>query len=167
MAMKLLLPVVLGLGGLAGGAGLALALKPAPDPLADAAACAEDPDCERVAALAPVAPARGAVETVPLDKPFVVPVFENGRPAGMVVIGLALEVGRGQASHVLTLQPRLRDAFLGVMFRHANSGGFDGSFTEGQKMADLKAALLGSAEEVMTGIPVAEVLVTEIVRQDR
>jgi flagellar protein FliL len=53
------------------------------------------------------------------------------------------------------------------MFRHANSGGFDGSFTEGQKMADLKAALLVSAEEVMTGIPVAEVLVTEIVRQDR
>jgi flagellar protein FliL len=167
MAMKLLLPLVLGLGGLAGGVGLALALKPAADPLADAAACAEDPDCERVAALVPVVPGRGGLETVPLDKPFVVPVFENGRPAGMVVIGLALEVGRGQATHVLPLQPRLRDGFLAVMFRHANSGGFDGSFTEGQKMADLKAALLGSAEEVMTGIPVAEVLVTEIVRQDR
>jgi flagellar protein FliL len=165
--MKLLLPLVLGLGGLAGGVGLGLALKPAPDPLVEAAACAEDPGCERVAALAPVAIGRGGLETVALDKPFVVPVFENGRPAGMVVVGLALEVGRGQSMHVLTLQPRLRDGFLAVMFRHANSGGFDGSFTEGQKMADLKAALLGTAREVMTGIPVAEVLVTEIVRQDR
>ncbi len=165
--MKLLLPLVLAFGGLAGGVGLGVALRPAPDPLAEAAACAEDPDCERVAALAPATIARGGLETVALDKPFVVPVFEDGRAAGMVVIGLALEVGRGQTTHVLALQPRLRDGFLAVMFRHANSGGFDGSFTEGQKIADLKAALLGSAQEVMPGIPVADVLVTEIVRQDR
>ena len=41
------------------------------------------------------------------------------------------------------MKPRLRDSFLKVMFRHANSGGFDGSFTSGRKMDDLKSALLG------------------------
>jgi flagellar protein FliL len=165
--MKLLLPLVFGLGGLAGGVGLGVALMPEPDRIAEAATCAEDPDCDRVAAVTPAPVARHGLETVALDKPFVVPVFEDGRPAGMVVVALALEVGRGQAVHVAPLQPRLRDGFLEAMFRHANSGGFDGSFTEGQKIADLKAALLDTAQRVMIGIPVAEVLVTEIVRQDR
>jgi hypothetical protein len=52
------------------------------------------------------------------------------------------------------------------MFRHANSGGFDGSFTAGQKMQDLKSALLVAAREIMPETPVTEVLITDIVRQD-
>ena len=46
------------------------------------------------------------------------------------------------APSVEAVKPRLRDSFLKVMFRHANSGGFDGSFTAGRKMEDLKSALL-------------------------
>ena len=65
------------------------------------------------------------------------------------------------------MKPRLRDSFLKVMFRHANSGGFDGSFTAGRKMDDLKSALL---ERRPGGAwprrPVEEVLITEIARQD-
>jgi hypothetical protein len=67
---------------------------------------------------------------------------------------------------VAAVEPRLRDQFLKVMFRHANSGGFDGSFTSGRKMEDLKSALLGAAREVMSETPVEEVLITEIARQD-
>ena len=52
------------------------------------------------------------------------------------------------------------------MFRHANSGGFDGSFTTGRKMEDLKSALLGPRARCMTETPVEEVLITEIARQD-
>ena len=64
------------------------------------------------------------------------------------------------------MKPRLRDSFLKVMFRHANSGGFDGSFTAGRKMDDLKSALLNAAREVMEKTPVEKVLITEIARQD-
>jgi flagellar protein FliL len=52
------------------------------------------------------------------------------------------------------------------MFRHANSGGFNGSFTAGRKIEDLKSALLVAAREAMPGAPVDEVLITEIARQD-
>ena len=52
------------------------------------------------------------------------------------------------------------------MFRHANSGGFDGSFTSGRKMDDLKSALLRTAHDVIPEAEVGEVLITEIARQD-
>jgi flagellar FliL protein len=160
---KILLPVVLALGGLGAGIAAGLALRPAPEP--DAAAC-EDADGEACDAPAEVELARGESAFVPLDKPFVIPVFDRDRVAAMVVLSLALDVPSEQADAVARLQPRLRDSLLAVMFRHANSGGFDGSFTAGQKMADLKAGLLTAARTVLEGIPVREVLVTEIVRQD-
>jgi hypothetical protein len=84
----------------------------------------------------------------------------------MVVLSLSVEIATGQATTVESVQPRLRDSFLAVMFRHANSGGFDGSFTAGQKMQDLKSALLVVAREIMPTTPVTEVLITDIVRQD-
>jgi flagellar protein FliL len=166
--MKILLPLGIALLGLGGGLGAGFALKPAPE----IAEPCEGEDCPDPALAdgAPAAPAPqtvfGALEYVALEKPFIVPVFADDRVAAMVVLSLSVEVPEGQRNNVLALQPRLRDGLLAVMFRHANSGGFDGSFTAGQKMADLKSALLAAAREVMTGIAVGEVLVTEIVRQD-
>jgi hypothetical protein len=52
------------------------------------------------------------------------------------------------------------------MFRPANSGGFDGSFTEGRRMDDLRSGLLSAAREVMADAFVGDVLITEIARQD-
>lgn len=164
--MKLVLPAILAIAGLGAGVGAGLALKPAPE-LPDACAGADCPDPAAAAeAPPPPAPPPGPRDYVALDKPFIVPVFAEDRVAAMVVLSLSLEVPSGQAQNALALQPRLRDGFLAVLFRHANSGGFDGSFTAGQKMADLKSALLATAREVMAGIAISDVLVTEIVRQD-
>lgn len=101
-----------------------------------------------------------------MEKPFVVPIFKGDKVAAMVVVSLSVETDTHGAPLVETVQPRLRDSFLKVMFRHANSGGFDGSFTMGPKMDDLKSALLAAAREVMPDAPVDEVLITEIARQD-
>jgi len=103
---------------------------------------------------------------VAMDKPFVVPVFAGDKITAMVVVSLSVETDLEGAPSVEAVKPRLRDGFLKVMFRHANSGGFDGSFTAGRKMEDLKSALLQTAREVMTATPVEEVLITEIARQD-
>ena len=103
---------------------------------------------------------------VPMDKPFVVPVFAGEKVVAMVVLSLSVETETESAPTVEGVKPRLRDSFLKVMFRHANSGGFDGSFTSGRKMDDLKSALLVAAREVMEPTPVEEVLITEIARQD-
>ncbi len=179
--MKKLLPVLIALLGLAAGVGAGMALKPAPE--AEHAA-GESTDCPPPAEgeeaapcpaaepdpFAPVKPEEKKPTTelayVEMDKPFVVPVFAGEKVTAMVVMSLSVETDAEGAHAVEAVKPRLRDGFLKVMFRHANSGGFDGSFTGGRKMEDLKSALLKSAREVLTEAPVEEVLITEIARQD-
>jgi flagellar protein FliL len=171
--MKILLPIVVTLAGLGVGVGAGIKLRPgAGEPQDQAQTPPATPTGEEAEPdpFAPVELARdlppGGVEFVVLDKPFVVPVFEEERVAAMVVLSLSVEIATGQATTVEAVQPRLRDSFLAVMFRHANSGGFNGSFTAGQKMQDLKSALLVAAQEIMPTTPVTEILITDIVRQD-
>ena len=175
---------MIGLLGLGAGVGAGIALKPAPAPI-EAAGCpaptsataeATAPEaaapCESAAAdpFAPVAEAekKPAAELtyVTMDKPFVVPVFSGEKVVAMVVLSLSVETDAEAAHTVEAVKPRLRDSFLKVMFRHANSGGFNGSFTTGRKMDDLKSALLQAARAVMADTPVEEILITEIARQD-
>jgi flagellar protein FliL len=172
--MKFLLPVLIALIGLGAGVGAGLALKPAPEAPEDAALACAEPPCADVAEapdpFAPVAMTRqkpeGELVIVAMDKPFVVPVFEGERVRAMIVISLAIEIRAEDETQVQALQPRLRDALLGVMFRHANSGGFDGTFTEGRRMDDLRSGLFAAATEVLGTAALGEVLITEIARQD-
>ena len=110
-------------------------------------------------------PGAEAVEYVKLNNQFVVPVVASGRVAALVVLSLSVEVPQGAREKVYAVEPRLRDALLQVMFRHANSGGFDGTFTAGEKMRDLRASLRKAAREVL-GRTAQDVLVVDIVRQD-
>ena len=172
--MRKLLPLLIALLGLAAGVGAGLALKPAPE--VAAAECPPPAEGEAAAApcetdpFAPVKPAerKPAAELayVPMDKPFVVPIFAGEKVTAMVVVSLSVETDTEGAHGVEAVKPRLRDGFLKVMFRHANSGGFDGSFTSGRKMDDLKSALLRTAHEVIPEATVEEVLITEIARQE-
>jgi flagellar protein FliL len=184
--VKKLLPVLIGLLGLAAGVGAGLALKPAPEPEHAAADCAAPAEAagehgaeaeaaepcppEPLDPLAAEAPGEKIsaedLAYVPMDKPFVVPVFSGEKVVAMVVVSLSVETDTHSAPAVEAVKPRLRDSFLKVMFRHANSGGFTGSFTAGRKMDDLKSALLVAAHEVLAETPVEEVLITEIARQD-
>lgn len=168
--MKRLLPVILALLGLGAGLGAGLMLKP-PQAAAPVELCDGD-GCETAAPddpfRSPPAQAMPADEMtyVALAKPFVVPVFAGERVVAMVVVSVSIATTLDGAPVVDAVQPRLRDHFLTALFRHANSGGFDGSFTSGQKMDDLRSALLRAAREVMTDTPVGEVLITEIARQE-
>jgi flagellar FliL protein len=181
---KILVPVLLALVGLGAGVGAGLALKPAPEPTGTASCAPPEGDAHETAAEMPCPPAEhdpfapAAADThggghgesdlayVAMDKPFVVPVFSDGRVIAMVVVSLSVETDTEAAPTVEGVKPRLRDSFLKTMFRHANSGGFDGSFTAGPKMDDLKSALLEAARGILPGAPVDEVLITEIARQD-
>ena len=103
---------------------------------------------------------------VPIDKSFVVPVFAGEKVKAMVVLSLSVATEAEAAPAIEAVKPRLRDSFLKALFLHANSGGFDGSFTSGRNMDDLKSALLVAARDVLGDLPVDEVLITEIARQD-
>ncbi len=176
--MKFLLPVLIALLGLGAGVGAGVALKPHPpeEEVAAEVDCTEAPDetegCAEVEPdpFAPVevaeAKPEGEIVTVPMDKPFVVPVFRDERVQAMIVASIAIELDAKSGPAVEPLQARLRDSFLGAMFLHANSGGFDGTYTEGRKMSDLRAALLKAAQETLGSIHIYEVLITDIIRQD-
>jgi hypothetical protein len=176
--MKFLLPLLIALLCLGAGVGAGLALKPAAeeDEASHAVeACPKDAEhpCEITAAADPVTPVHnkpkkpeGELAYIAIDKPFVVPVFKGDKVLAMVVVSLSVEIGAHDAPMVEAVLPRMRDSFLKVLFRHANSGGFDGSFTSGQRIEDLKSALALAAREVLPDAPLGEVLITEIARQD-
>ncbi|MEM7671039.1 MAG: flagellar basal body-associated FliL family protein [Pseudomonadota bacterium] len=102
---------------------------------------------------------------VRLNNQFVVPIVEQDRVASLIVVSLALETKPGSKDFVFEREPKLRDEFLTVLFAHARSGGFTGSFTDEHLMLDLRGSLLEAAQKVL-GPDVRKVLLSEVVRQD-
>lgn len=147
--MKKLLPLIVGLVALLAGAGGGYMLRP------QAETVAEPPPEENT-----VPP-----DYVKLNNQFVVPVLDKGRVVSMVILSLSLEVVTGTTERVYEIEPKLRDAFLQVLFDHSNAGGFRGSFTDGANLVVLRKALLESAQSILDD-KVSDVLIVEIVRQD-
>lgn len=161
--IRKLLPALLALVGLGIGATAGLFLRPAaPEP-----AVAEATETEPEADAHEAAPAHDetAPEYVKMNNQFVIPVLEGGRVASMVIVSLSLEVASGSSEQVYSREPKLRDAFLQVLFDHANAGGFRGAFTDGSNLILLRKALLEKARSVI-GDVVRDVLISDIARQD-
>jgi flagellar basal body-associated protein FliL len=145
--MRKLLPVLLALIGLAAGGGVGLVLHPAPEPTEPAEAPEVMPDYLKLA------------------NQFVVPLLSDGQVTAMVILSLSLEIAPGSTEQIYAREPKLRDAFLQVMFEHANMGGFAGDFTEATALEPLRQALREAAISTL-GDVVSDVLISDIVRQD-
>lgn len=166
------LPILLGIAGLGVGVGAGIALKPPPD-LVEINPSSEIgmPDALDASDMhgegEDVAESEHSSESdfVKMNNQFVIPVVAGSRVGALVVVSLSLEIEAGGSEPFYQREPKLRDAFLQVLFDHANSGGFDGVFTDGSKLQNLRRALLEIAIKVM-GTAVLDVLVTDIVRQD-
>ena len=166
---KLILPLILLLVGVGGGVGAGLFLTAEPEEEMIANPCgdvdhapsqmAEDDDHSAE----PVA--LDAREYARMNNQFVVPVVMNEKVAALIVMSLSIEVETGGQEAVFSHEPRLRDAFLQVMFDHANMGGFSGAFTSTSNMRLLREALKSAADDVMQG-HITDVLIVDIVRQD-
>lgn len=168
--MKKLLPIILVVLGAGIGIGAGTALAPAPEPEQSAVPC-EGADCESMPKdLPPPEPLQTEYDPektwdyVKLPKQFVVPVIKKDKVRALVVLSLSLEVESGQSDLVLSRVPKLRDGFLQVLFDHANSGGFDGAFTTGRSMSDLRGELHEVSVRFL-GTIVETVLIEEIVKQ--
>ncbi|MGO4851665.1 flagellar basal body-associated FliL family protein [Phaeovulum sp. W22_SRMD_FR3] len=181
--MRKILPILLALIGLGGGVGAGIFLRPPPEeavvinPCGDGTAPSEHADAAAAEGHGDAAAAEGGHgegdgaaaeptrEYVKLNNQFVVPVVEQGQVAALVILSLSLEVKIGATQKVYTLEPKLRDNFLQVLFDHANSGGFRGAFTEASNLDPLRRALLEVAIKAV-GPEVTNVLISDIVRQD-
>ena len=151
------LPLFLGLFGLSLGAAGGFVLRPAQDP--SAATGTNSPATEQSSDL-----------TTPKDyaklaNQFIIPVLAQGKVSALMVLSLSLEVRSGTTAQVNAAEPKLRDAFLQVLFDHANSGGFSGSYTDAATLIPLRTALLEVAKSVL-GDKVTDVLITDILRRD-
>jgi len=154
--MARLTPVLIALLALVLGAGAGFWFRPAPEegaPEAGADLPEAPPDTQRPAS------------ALRLDNQFVVPLVENGRVTGLVVLTLGLDVDPAIRDQVFSAEPRLRDAFLRVLFDHANAGGFSGNFTNISAREALRRALRESARAAL-GEGVSAVLIIDMLRQD-
>lgn len=159
--MGKLIPLLLILAGIGGGAAAGLLLRPAPDEVVQIDPCG---DSDAAAPAAPEQP-EGDRDYVKMNNQFVVPVMRDNRIGGLVVLSLSLEVGPDSKDKVYAREPKLRDVFLQVLFDHANTGGFAGAFTDSNTLDRLRRALLEVAVTVLDG-EVSDVLITDIARQD-
>lgn len=149
--LRKIIPVVIVLTGAGAGIGAGLALRqPAPAP--------------SVSEVVPPDPTK-AQDFVKLSNQFVVPLVDGGRVGALVVLSLTVEVEKGQSDEIFQREPKLRDAFLRVLFDHANAGGFRGTFTDGANLVGLRRALTEAAQKV-AGTRVRDVLIVDIMRQD-
>lgn len=152
--MGKLIPVLLILLGIGLGTGAGLYLRPAPE------VGAEDDEL----ALPPVLAGGENFGTLEFANQFMVPLVIEGRIAFVVVLNLALEIPETQRAMVTANIPRLRDGLLQVLFDHANSGGFEGMFTDHDKMGPLRRALLEAAQHMLGREAVRGVLITDMLR---
>lgn len=185
---KLLLPILLSLAGLVGGGVAGQFMKPPPPPSEEAKQAPDAAGSEKEGRTAdPTAVAEAghgggaghAAATAPhedegekprrdfvkLDRQFVVPVLESERVTALVVLSVAIEVNEGSGDEVFAQEPKLRDAFLRVLFTHAQSRGFDGDFTRESRLADLRGSLAEAAHGILGSVS-HSVLLTNIVKQD-
>lgn len=163
--MGKILPILLALVGLGGGVGAGIMLRPAPDPVAEAAQAAPDGEKEPDVAAMTGGKEEATIDYIKLNNQFVIPVIEDGRVSSLVVLSLSLAMKSGDSAFVYEREPKLRDAFLEVMFEHANAGGFSGTFTATMNREILRKALLETAKKVL-GPDADEVLIVEMMRQD-
>jgi hypothetical protein len=157
--IRKLLPLLLGLLGLGIGIGAGYFLRPAPpEPTPEELAMAEEQaQVESEEAEPP--------EFVKMNNQFIIPVMQDGLVSALVIMSISLEVETGTSEAAYQLEPKLRDVFLQVLFDHANSGGFQGSFTDSANLVLLRKALLEAAKTVLNK-DVKDVLIADIARQD-
>lgn len=162
--MKLLIPLIMALFGLAAGAGAGWYLRP-PPPDESASETVQEEDARNVAARAADESRSGDHETLRLTNQFMVPLVRDDRVYAIVVIGLALELTQGHDITLARHEARLRAAFLQALFDHANMGGFEGVFTSGEVLLGLRGQLRAIAREQL-GASLRDVLITDLIRQE-
>lgn len=183
-----LLPLLLILVGTGAGIGAGLALKPKPDKAAaayagdDAGYASEKDEEKHEDNHDDEHEAKGAKksekghgkkgegpadthEYVKFNNQFLVPVVVDEQVNSLVVLTLSVEVTAGQSEIIYSREPKLRDAFLQVLFDHANVGGFQGEFTSAKNLGILRTALTEVAQSI-AGDDVNGILITDIARQD-
>lgn len=157
------LALVIVLGGIAGGLALGVALRPGEELQGAARAVARDGDPGADGAN-PGAAGAGR-EYVKIGRQIVVPVVDRGETRALMLFDLVIDVPRSLSDRAFAAKPRLRDAFLRVLFEMSYTGAFSGTYTDERVVEELRAKLRAAARRLLGGA-VDDVLILEIMRQE-
>ncbi len=165
--MKKLVPLVMLLIGTGAGVGAGLYLRPAEVAEAPIQEKADTDATEKKTASEssgdiPIA----GKEYVKLSNQFVVPIVKKDRISSMIVMTLSVETSEGRGQDVYDVEPKIRDAFLEVLFDHATIGGFDGAFLDNDNLNVVRGELKKAALKNFGPDLISDVLIFEIARQD-
>lgn len=118
-------------------------------------------------AMAPTVPAEASrFEYVKFGSQFVVPIQASGRVAALLVANLQLEVAEGGTEPAFRREPRVRDAFLKILFEMAAEGAFNGDMYAPAVQTELRGRLLNAARAIL-GDTVNAVLISDFLKQER
>jgi len=113
-----------------------------------------------------MAPKPSNFEYVKFNSQFVVPIQTDGHVTALLVANLQLEVNQGSTEEAFLREPRIRDAFLKILFEMAAEGSFDGDMFAPTVQMELRGRLLSAARKVL-GDEVNAVLISDFLKQDR
>lgn len=158
--MKLLLPIIIALLGLAGGVGVGVVLKPPPEPMEE--------DAEKSMEIGPAVVEKQFEATdseyVEMTRKLIVPVVAENGDKALVAIELHLEVDPGFATTAVQHEPKVRDAFLRTLIWFATTGAFNEDAHPNETFEELGRELTRAAQKVL-GESVRGVLIGDMIKQ--
>jgi hypothetical protein len=158
--MLKLLPILLPVLGLGAGVGAGILMPPpAPQHPADCKV-PEETAAGQIDAALPDTP----VEYMKISNQFIVPLVDGNDVTSMVIVSLSLEIAQGSQQEIYAIEPKLRDAFLRVLFDHASLGGFEGNFLSHEGLDTLRLALREMGRRT-AGPVLRDVLIVDLVKQ--
>lgn len=152
------LPIILPVLGLGAGVGAGMFVPPPRPPAVDCPV--PDAQAARGTPALPDTP----VEYMKLNNQFVVPLVDGNDVTSMVIVSLNLEIAQGAQEEIYNIEPKLRDAFLRVLFDHASLGGFEGNFLSHLGLDTLRLALREIGQST-AGPVLRDVLIVDLVKQ--
>lgn len=107
----------------------------------------------------------GARDYVEIGKQMIIPVVSGEETQALMMFELALDVPVTMRDTVFMHEPRIRDAFLRVLFAMSHTGAFLDTFTDDLIVEELRQKLLAAARSEL-GPDVGDVLILDIMRQE-
>jgi hypothetical protein len=104
-------------------------------------------------------------EYVKIGRQIIIPVVNKGETQALMLFDLAVGVPSSMTERIYATEPRLRDAFLRVLFEMSYTGAFSGTYTDERVVEELRGKLRAAARRLV-GDAVGEVLILDIMRQE-
>lgn len=103
----------------------------------------------------------GRTQTVVFTRPFVVPVGDDLRTTGMVVVSLNIEMNKKDALIAQEKEEILRDRILAALMGLSHDGRFDDGITDPEIAELIKETVRHAVEQVFPGVT-EEVLIQDL-----